>query len=98
MLSLSKITVAITLSILINPSALANREHAELNRLLVELKSLERIVVIAEYSADKQRRSIFDYDQLRRDLLSIEKGIDEYINNIQRAPRLLPDINADYSR
>ena len=86
----------IVISVLVHTSAWANGEHSELTRLLIELKSLERIIVIAEHSANKQNRLTFDYDQLRNDLIMIQQGIDDYVNTIPRDPRTLPKIEADY--
>lgn len=80
----------------VDTHALSNREQVELSRLVVELKALERIIAVAEHSANQQDRFQFDYPQLRKDLLKIHQGIDEHINTIRRDPRLLPDVEGDY--
>ncbi len=91
-----KIILVVVISVLIHTPAWANGEHSELTRLLIELKSLERIIVIAEHSANKQNRLTFDYGQLRSDLRMIQQGIEDYVNTIPRDPRTLPNIKADY--
>ena len=88
------LTLLVLVSFSIN--AYASLEDAELRRLLSELKSLERIIVIAEQSADSDSRLTFDYQQLRGDLLKIQQGIEDHINQVRRDPRKLPDISADY--
>jgi RAQPRD family integrative conjugative element protein len=93
---LSNTILVIVISVLINMPVFANRENTELSRLLLELKSLERIIFIAEQSADKNNRFTFDCKQLRSDLFNIQQGIEDHVNAIQRDPRFLPDIEAKY--
>lgn len=49
-----KIILVVVISVLIHTPVWANGENSELTRLLIELKSLERIIVIAEHSANKK--------------------------------------------
>lgn len=93
---LSNTILVIVISVLINMPVFASSENTELSRLLLELKSLERIIFIAEQSVDKNHRLKFDYKQLRSDLFNIQKGIEDHVNTIQRDPRFLPDIEAKY--
>lgn len=80
----------------INTYALSSSENTELSRFLVELKALDRIIVIAEHSANKQERFQFDYPQLRKDLLKVYQGVEEHINTIRRDPRVLPEVEGSY--
>lgn len=80
----------------INTYALSSPEKVELSRLLVELKALERVIVVAEHSTNKHDRFQFDYPQLRKDLLKIHQGVEEHINTIRRDPRVLPELEGNY--
>lgn len=91
------VTTLITIVLIpVNTYALSSREKVELSRLLVELKALERVIVVAEHSANQQDRFQFDYPQLRQDLLNIHQGIEEHINTIRRDPRVLPKVEGSY--
>jgi RAQPRD family integrative conjugative element protein len=97
---MSQISISIILVVIflapINTYALSSSENTELSRFLVELKALDRIIVIAEHSENKADRFQFDYQQLRKDLLKIHQGVTEHINPIRRDPRVLPEVEGSY--
>lgn len=77
-------------------NAVTDQERTALQRLHSELAVISTIVEEAEQSVNQDDRQQVDYAQLKADLLRIQEGLGDILNNQRREPRSLPSISGDY--
>jgi RAQPRD family integrative conjugative element protein len=76
----------------------AGAERHALSRLVHALESLEPLIVEASRAADPDARIRFQYDWLRHDLETVQRGIEAHIDAPAAEPRPFEPLRGDYRR
>ena len=79
---------------IVEPSIETEREM--LARALTEFRAIERLVALAEAERVESNRIHFDYNALRADLLRVQIGIREYLDDQRMQPRTFEQLEASY--
>lgn len=80
-------------------SAETTQEKETLNYLLVEIAELNKLVDDAERFGRENTSNVrFDYQSLRNDLILIQRGLSDYVNERHHMPRTVEPLQGDYRR
>lgn len=71
-------------------------ENQELAKIQLTLRSINPMINKAEEQQVKNQRIRFRYDWLRRDLASIQRGIQDKLHGVLVEPRSFKPIRGDY--